>query len=210
MPIIRCIGAGLMGLFIGCILMIPACIVVGVVKGTESGEKAANYVPQLGAAIGLIIGIGTEIQEAKKRSSAERTRAEEDERGRESERRVEESSRAAAANEARARRDTEMHREKAVARLVNNLSSSSPDRLRFEFEKRQRSIQSLQTKLSRLSREHSELWAENERWANDEDAGSYHPEVSDIAKEVDRCENEILTAEQEMDAILRILDQKWN
>jgi hypothetical protein len=95
------------------------------------------------------------------------------------------------------------------------LKSSPVDRLRFEYEKRQRSIQSLQVKISRLSRELDEMYEDYEerRAANPRlyDAAGTEPSgLNDIPREIGSYERDISQAEEEMGDIQTVLDAKWH
>ncbi|MGH9830818.1 MAG: hypothetical protein ACREDR_47030, partial [Blastocatellia bacterium] len=91
------------------------------------------------------------------------------------------------------------------------LKSTSVDRLRFEYEKRQRSIQALQTKLARLGREREDMFDLNEEiMKSDYPTTDVLTRAFSIGDEIRGIEKEISTAEEEMTEIQQALDTKWD
>ena len=81
------------------------------------------------------------------------------------------------------------------------------DRLRFEYEKRQRSIQALQTKMARLSRERQDMYDLDDKMMKSDNytADAANRSIS-ITNEIQGLEQEISTAEAEMKQIQQALD----
>lgn len=92
------------------------------------------------------------------------------------------------------------------------LQSRSIDWLRFEYEKRQRSIQALQTQVARLDRTLQDLWDLQDEWNNDENATWAPPLTSgrmdQVDKELELSHKQIAEAEREMAELQRVLDSK--
>ena len=87
------------------------------------------------------------------------------------------------------------------------------DRLRFEFEKRQREISNLQGNVSNAEQE---LRSSNESYEEayacrqpDFDASGYNRYNTGLMNEIDYAEGQIKGLREEMDAIERVLDKKW-
>jgi len=87
------------------------------------------------------------------------------------------------------------------------------DRLRFEFEKRQREISNLHGTISNAEQE---LRSSNESYEEayacrqpDFDASGYNRYQTGLMNEIDHAENQIRALQAEMNAIERVLDKKW-
>jgi len=102
---------------------------------------------------------------------------------------------------------------------VKSLHSCPVDRLRFEIEKRQRKISTLQIQLSRNTREYDRLQEEwndeyNSRRAqgrgalNDFDASGFQGGTTYLINQIQACEGEISQLESEMNAIEQVLNTK--
>lgn len=100
---------------------------------------------------------------------------------------------------------------------VKSLQSWPVDRLRFEIEKRQRKISTLQIQLSRNSQEYDRLQEEwndeyNSRRAqgrgalNDFDASGFQGGTTHLVNQIQACEGEISQLESEMNAIEQVLN----
>lgn len=97
---------------------------------------------------------------------------------------------------------------------VKSLESWPVDRLRFEFEKRQREISNLHAKISNAE---SELRSSNESYEEayacrqpDFDASGYNRYNTGLMNEIDSSADRIKGLQAEMNAIERVLDKKWN
>lgn len=101
--------------------------------------------------------------------------------------------------------------ESAWYKSLNNLPV---ERLRFEYEKRQREIQQLQIKISRRSRELDDMYEEYERDRNAnpylyDHPGAYPGGLDSIPREISQLEENIGKLEDEMEAIDEVLNTKW-
>ena len=215
----RAIAGAFIGFVVGFIaafiLFIPTCVVASVAtSSSRRGEDIAEqvkYVPWVIAIIGFSIGLAADIHTSREHAELEQRRLEEAAAQREAERQerqAKEARKVAAAEEKKQRDESEERRRQALSQWSQQLRSRPVEWLRFEYEKRQRSVQALQTKLDRLSREQSELWAQHDRWLNDDNATNYNPRVYTNLDVISRCEGEITHAEEEMVLLQRALDSK--
>ena len=150
------------------------------------------------------------VEEDWSRSREEKWRREEEDR-----RRLEEENRRRVEEDGRRLEEENRRRVEEDRRRLEEERHVERDALRFEYEKRQRSIQALQTKISRLSRERQDMEelarAEiHEVWRGDCDhVGTYQAAIErsfDLGKEIRAAEADIVRAEEEMDKIQRDLD----
>lgn len=201
------------GFAVGFVLALPTCFIVSIAaRDARQGEEISNYVPFAGAAIGFIIGIALEAQLARERQEAEQRRQIAVARSKlaeEQERRDQTARAAEVADAFRQRKEAEARRRQAFEDWCEGLTSAPVERIRFEYEKRQRAVQALHVKQDRLSREHSILDAENERWLRDDTNASYQPRAFSISDEIDECEAEIAETEREMASLQALLDRRW-
>jgi hypothetical protein len=216
-PIAGAVIGLIVGLLLAFILVIPTCFIAAVAtKSARKGDAAANALGHLiwiGAVIGFVVGIGLDVQKDRQLAEEEQSRYDAGAAAELAKRQAQgadQARKAAAAEETRKSQEIEARRRRALLQWSQELPSISVERLRFEYEKRQRSVGTLQTKLDRISREQSELWAQHERWINDDNATSYNPRVYTNLDEINRCEREIANTEEEMALIHAVLDSKWS
>jgi chromosome segregation ATPase len=89
-----------------------------------------------------------------------------------------------------------------------------PDLLRFEYEKRQREMQTLRQELSSARRELDELydWYEEDRRSRPgayNAAGTEPSGLHDIPRQMDRIEAKLRDLEGELETVQLAIDVKW-
>jgi len=97
---------------------------------------------------------------------------------------------------------------------VKSLENLSVDRLRFEYEKRQREIESLQIKIYSLTHERDDMEDEYEEWSeNHPDAEPEERPLIDAINraydEISKSEERISQIQEEMKEIEKVIDKKW-
>lgn len=102
---------------------------------------------------------------------------------------------------------------KMESEFFKSLKNLPVDRLKFEYEKRQREIQQVQTKISRLSREEEDIREDYYRDKSENPGayihGGYPIGLDSIPREIGQLEKRIGEIEDDMEAINQVLNTKW-
>ena len=91
---------------------------------------------------------------------------------------------------------------------ARQLKSSPVDRLRFEYEKRQRSIQLLETRFAERNSV-ADDFSEKMNTPDDDEAVMYGDCYLKVLDQIGDLQKEIGAAEAEMTEIQQVLDTKW-
>jgi hypothetical protein len=99
---------------------------------------------------------------------------------------------------------------------VKSLESLPVDRLRFEYEKRQREIESLQTKTYSLARERDNMEEELKEWEEEHKFNDYSADempclggINRAYSEISESEDRIRQIQEEMKEIEKVINKKW-
>jgi len=97
---------------------------------------------------------------------------------------------------------------------LDEIKALSPERLRFEYERRERLISSLQERLREARRELDDLydWYEEDRDRNPQnyrEAGTEPGGLHDIPLQMDHLEASIRDTEDELSTLLVVIEHKW-